>query len=113
MPFAPSNNFFNSFSTLKNIKQEKQFDIDKKTSIKEVVTNRAFLKKQHELDYDLNFNFKNVNNSKANQLKNNNLLFFKDFKTFTYLKSIIAIFSTSYAKEKLIKILNNNNLISK
>lgn len=60
---------------------------------------------------NFNFNFKSINSFKVDQQKNINLLSFKSFKLFTYLKILIITFYISYKKEKLIKYFNNNILI--
>lgn len=98
---------------MEKIEEESQFDINEKELVGEAVANKALLDKNLESDWDFNSDSKSVNNSKADQLESYDLLSSKGFKTFTCLKSLIAISNTSYAQEKLIRILNSNILIPK
>lgn len=50
LPLAPSDNFFDSFPTLKEIEEEGQFDIDKKELVGEAAANKVFLDKNLEFD---------------------------------------------------------------
>lgn len=87
--------------------------------IAKAAVNKAFLKKDFTFNFDSNS--KNLNNSNPNKQKSNNLTSFQSFKSFIWLlkkqirsfNSLIATFNINYAKEKFIRILNKDVLVTK
>lgn len=112
-PLAPPDDFPDSFPTLEEIEEEGQFDIDEEESVGEAAANRAFLDKNLESDWDSDSDSESVNNPEADQPESHDSLSSKGSKASTRLKSLVATSSTSYAREKLIRILNGDILIPK
>lgn len=113
MLLALSDDFSDNFLILKDIEEEGRLDINEKKSVRKTVANKPFLDKDLESYSNSEFNSKSVKNSKVNHLESNDSLFLKSSKASICLNGLVAIFSISYAREKLIRILNGDTLISK
>lgn len=76
---------------------------------------------EEDLAFDFHFDSESANNSDLNELKSNDSTSSQSSKGSIWpakkqarrLNSLIAILSTSYAREKLIRILGEDILISK